>query len=261
MHIEVGVFGKFGVIPAENGLRCIDPRKHDKVDKTHSHEAGAACVPGGSFGEVMVLMAAGFEPTDAVRLVAKHQKALQQNFCRHTAEGHVLSGCGHVDTAARNPGKYGLVHGDVETALAYIEELETAALRSDLVRGTAPAESYIWAKSHRKPKLMGSHNESAVLVVHGTIQTVDPVNDLYECFRYDAARADLSLRHLADYLRENQHPVEYAKLLSIATMQREASLQALAPGLPIYSVSFLGVHRLFPKVSYEGNVPNPTSIS
>jgi hypothetical protein len=238
------------VVPAWPGRKCIDGRYEP------GQASGMVGRPGADLGYVMALLAACHDrgvattPTAVVDAVWRAVTADGGAFYAHTddrtglpdaAETHsgTVIGCRHV-AAAADPAhaaryfspSYRTAADDVRLAVAEVVRLFAAGARVHLVT------------------LRGKGSERGVLVVTGTARTVNPASPPSAYYVYDQTRDET---FVDDVLapRLGIDGVTAADIKAAARTQLAASLRAIAPDKPVFSVD---VDTVEPTVASAGPV-------
>ena len=238
------------VVPAHHGTKCVDGRY--LPDQT----PGMIARPGADGGYVMALEAVnrkkrlGLTPEQSFNAVFKTVKKLNGTFYLHTdhhvdpnpdpigANSHThngLIGCGHLAKAARKglSWEYDVRSKDVREMISYARNLCDISAGVEMIN------------------LKGDHKEQGVLIVHGDKYTVladnPKLKQMY--FIYDVDRDRSFMKTLVEEM--NIKGLTYQDMIKEADLQLDATLQNLAVGLPIYSITFTGNK---PEVTYVDTI-------
>jgi len=234
----------------KQGRRCIDGRYLPDQGR------GMLARPGGDCGYVMALEAVSrkeklnLSPEECFNAVYKAIKKISSKFYLHTdhacdPDNHThrgLIGCGHLAKAGRRflSWEYDVRSVDVRKMVQYARNLCEIDNGVEMVN------------------LVGKHQEKGVLLIHNSSYTVladNPVlNRMY--FVYDIDRDNAFMKKLVSEM--NIPGVTYENMKRESDLQINATLQNLAVGLPIYSVTFKGNK---PKVEYVQSVEQKPLIS
>lgn len=227
------------IVPASKGTKCVDGRY--LPDQT----PGMIARPGADGGYVMALEAVnrkkrlGLTPEQCFNAVFKTVKKVNGMFYLHTDQHvdpdgkthHGLIGCGHLAKAARKgfSWEYDVRSKDVKEMVLYARNLCEISAGVEMIT------------------LLGEHQERGVLIVHGDKHTVladnPKLKQMY--FIYDVDRDRAFMKQLVE---EMAIPgLTYQDMIREADLQLDATLQNLAVGLPMYSITFSGNK---PEVTY-----------
>lgn len=252
IHPETGErteFGRVKRIPATDAEGCIDPRDsvtfleprgelakmmeehlgyRDNVKRVE-HEQGAERSPGASFGKAMSLAGAMPElsPEQVVDLVSSWEESEGRKFTFHQDDhSHEDNlGCGHIDKACQseNEDLYGVPSEKVQ------------AMKKYLLEKTGQKEMTVHA-----PMLTQKHREKGILKILSDDTTVTSTDGNEQFFRFDALRHEKSLDRLAEFVKNQGLEIDVDRLVASADQQRNATVQLLAAGLPIYELDLRG---------------------
>lgn len=240
---EVSAYIDMSVVPAHIGSKCVDGRY------LPDQAPGMVARPGADCGYVMVLEAVnrkrklGLTPEQCFNAVYKAVTELNGKFYLHTdyncdPDKHThkgLIGCGHVASAARRvySWEYDVRSKDIKEMVNYVRNLCEISQDVEMVN------------------LAGQHKEKGVFVVDSDTYTVladnPKLKQMY--FVYDRKR---DLKFMKKLVEKMALPgVLFADMAEESNLQLDATLQNLAVGLPVYSVTF-GKRK--PRVAYLQHV-------
>jgi hypothetical protein len=193
--------------------------------------------PGADFGYVLALLAAnrekglGLSPQACFDAVYEAVTRRGEHFFLHTDQhadpshgagdgARPLIGCGHIAGALspEHAAAYGVDPDEVRVLVEHALALARRGRAVELVT------------------LVGEHQERGVLVVHGIARTVASFDGNSMYFAYDPDRDDAFLSELAAAMAIAG--VTADDLRRQSRRQLDAALRRLAPGLPVYDVSF-----------------------
>jgi hypothetical protein len=200
-------------------IACMDGRRKliDPNIKRPRFNGGITSVQAqwaaGSAGDVLGLLATDkkLSPEDAVSIVKKHAKKVGKVFTYH-------EGCAHVNTALN--GKHNIPINKIEKVLSHVDQ---SVKKKDM-----------------KAKIVqydGKHGEIALENVHGTANTVIPVNPDIQVFRQDITIRNEHLTEVAETAQSMGFLVRPKKLISKVDELVGKTLESVVPEkTPIYNI-------------------------
>jgi hypothetical protein len=225
---SVTAYVQANTIAVKDGRKCVDGR--------YLPEQGTGMIarPGGDCGYVIALDALsvrkklGLSPEDCFNIV---YKAITKNGSRfnmhtddHVHKGKVSIGCGHLTKAASEKleKEYDVKSQNVLQIINYACHLSEISQAVDMI------------------ELRGGHEEKGVLVIQSDRYTVNADNPkLHQMyFVYDQQRDNAFMKQLVKEM--GLKDVTYEDMKHESDMQLQATLQNLAAGLPIFTVTFIG---------------------
>lgn len=220
--------------PQNMESRCVDGRYEGE-------NMPMIAKPGGDIGDAMVLVAAAnelginLEPKEAIEIVVEkvggvsHFQCHTDEHAEHDQAGHGM-GCGHFKKSLLEPNAYGL---KPEQAGAFVNEVNIAV-----------------EQGAHEEILHGDHAEQAVFVVDSDKYGITPLRrtdgELQESFVYQKGVHQKQLADMAVSLQEAFAKKGVAVELGAVQKavddlfgkQLTATLQRLAVGLPMFSITF-----------------------
>lgn len=209
------------IVPFDQSIarfaRCVDPRYTPESAKLRPLAQTGADV--GSLMTVSATMRKMGQMPDIDAIFARLVEYLGgiQNFHFHT-DHHAthkkspVPGCGHIAKAYAEPEAYLLTKNDMEEIVRVTHKSIFTPSQCDV--------------------LQGEHNEKSVIIVQSETHSLISLDPDNQFFTYQQTLAERRIHDLAGVFG-----LPYDALLAAHTTQLTATVERLAKGLPIYTVS------------------------